>query len=154
MNSLVFFIIFNLLSGETSGYSVPVEDEIIRKSAQACKNFGTLPKRTSSRIVGGSLAEIDEFPHFASIGKRNGKDESIKFQCGGTLISEKFVLTAAHCKFEMCFKNVTDCVVRLGTNFVDDKNEDYSGVDFGVKVWMKFENNWKVFNEILNFRDS
>jgi secreted trypsin-like serine protease len=48
-------------------------------------------------IVGGEPAKLGEFPHMAAIGwrKENGK---VKFACGGSVISEKFVLTAAHCK--------------------------------------------------------
>lgn len=46
-------------------------------------------------IVGGSKADPKEFPHSTAIGFESGS--SIKWSCGGTLISETFVLTAAHC---------------------------------------------------------
>uniref|UniRef100_A0A336LGC1 CSON005046 protein n=1 Tax=Culicoides sonorensis TaxID=179676 RepID=A0A336LGC1_CULSO len=42
-------------------------------------------------IVGGTEAEKNEFPHQALLGNNVG------FFCGGSLVSEKFVLTAAHC---------------------------------------------------------
>ncbi|XP_033207433.1 serine protease snake-like isoform X2 [Belonocnema kinseyi] len=47
-------------------------------------------------IVGGIEADPTEFPHMAAIGYDAGP-EGIKWQCGGTLVSEIFVLTAAHC---------------------------------------------------------
>lgn len=47
-------------------------------------------------IVGGTVTEVGEFPHMAAIGWRylNG---SVTFNCGGSLISESFVLSVAHC---------------------------------------------------------
>ncbi|XP_017773158.1 PREDICTED: venom protease-like [Nicrophorus vespilloides] len=47
-------------------------------------------------IVGGTRASDKEFPHMAAIGYDNGPNERV-YVCGGSLISENFVLTAAHC---------------------------------------------------------
>lgn len=52
-------------------------------------------KNDEGAIVGGVNAEMDEFPHMAAIGY--GRENEVKWLCGGSLISEKFVLTAAHC---------------------------------------------------------
>lgn len=47
-------------------------------------------------IVGGSQASHAEFPHMAVIGfGRN--DTDVSWQCGGTIISDAYILTAAHC---------------------------------------------------------
>jgi Trypsin len=141
---------------------------VTSKSARACKSFSKPPMRVSSKIIGGSLVEVDEFPHFASIGKKIKNDGSIEFQCGGTLISEKFVLSAAHCK-EIC-KIMTECVVRLGSNTLNETSEDYSGADFYVEVRNKdvikmffFQINFSIFlefyyairkNKVQKFRKS
>lgn len=46
-------------------------------------------------VVGGELTLLGEFPHMAALGWKRG--EEIEFNCGATLISENFVMTAAHC---------------------------------------------------------
>ena len=51
---------------------------------------------TSSLIVGGQKTLLGEYPHMAAIGWRD-LDDNLQFYCGGSLVSERFVLTAAHC---------------------------------------------------------
>lgn len=46
-------------------------------------------------IIGGSKVERTEFPHMAAIGF--GELNHPTYSCGGSLISDRFVLTAAHC---------------------------------------------------------
>lgn len=48
-------------------------------------------------IVGGIKANDHEFPHMGAIGYLNLNRELI-FACGAALISERFLVTAAHCR--------------------------------------------------------
>ena len=45
----------------------------------------------SKRILGGSETEINEYPWMAYVATRHGA------MCGGSLISDRWVVTAAHC---------------------------------------------------------
>lgn len=50
-----------------------------------------------NKITGGETAELGEFPWMALLGYQQTQIKYIEYLCGGTLITENFVLTAAHC---------------------------------------------------------
>lgn len=51
------------------------------------------------RIVGGYDAENGEFPYQVSL-------QTKKHFCGGSILNEKWILTAAHCVHRFTFKSV------------------------------------------------
>ncbi|XP_053698610.1 serine protease snake-like [Sabethes cyaneus] len=102
------------------------DTELIQKRGRPCTEDNKL-------IVGGLAAKPGEFPHMAAIGyRRHNSADGIDFHCGGSLISENFVLTAAHCRTRDAF------LVRLGSLQLNGVVSD--GVppeDYAIEMFIK-----------------
>jgi len=89
-------------------------------------------------VVGGVNAEEREFPHMALIGHdRNGK---VHWHCGGSLISEQFILSAAHCA-QPVIKNVGRKQAKwalLGDLIVNSNEDEGSSQPVQVEIEQHF----------------
>lgn len=68
-------------------------------------------------IVGGELTQTGEYPHMAALGWIDEEEESVKWGCGASLISDRFLLTAAHCT---SYQGKQPDIVILGTQNIED----------------------------------
>ncbi|KRT81489.1 Trypsin, partial [Oryctes borbonicus] len=89
------------------------DDELVRSSICPYDEDG-LPI-----IYGGEEAKAGEFPHMALIGY--GINEK-KWKCGGSLISDRYVLSAGHCLSDKEFGPAA--IVRLGDLNYTNPNDD------------------------------
>lgn len=82
--------------GELTKEKVYVNPLALGGSSQHALSFSKCDA-TTPLIVGGEKTKNGEYPHMAAIGWRT-LDGTLSFKCGGSLISDRFVLTAAHCE--------------------------------------------------------
>lgn len=98
---------------------------------------------TTPLVVGGTKSKIGEFPHMAAIGWRQPSGD-IKFRCGGSLISERFVLTAAHC----VPSRDPPTMVRLGDQNIKSKDDRVSELDVDIAKIVSHEEYQRGKNDI------
>ncbi|CAK1548128.1 unnamed protein product [Leptosia nina] len=78
---------------------------------------------SETRIIGGEKAADGEFPHQVSLRIKNRNNVWQHF-CGGTIIAERWVLTAAHCTEP--YKQYIDRMrAVVGTNKLDSGGDQY-----------------------------
>lgn len=74
-------------------------------------------------VVGGKVVTIQEFPHMALLGWARLQSGGYSWKCGGSLISDQYVVTAAHCAYQDRDDSVIvgpPRAVQLGSSYMDD----------------------------------
>ncbi|XP_043243267.1 uncharacterized protein LOC122392463 [Amphibalanus amphitrite] len=84
---------------------------------------------TGVRIVGGVESEVAEWPWMAALGY-DSHDGDINFHCGGALITNKHVLTAAH-----CVQGKEDSLnwARIGDHDLTNDTDVDTAINYGIK---------------------
>lgn len=102
-------------------------------------------------IVGGSKAKPKEFPHMALLGYGAITDEQKSWGCGGSLISNMWILSAAHCTIN---SGRTVSWARLGDLNIYSEPDDASPIDYEIveRVVHPNYNSTYVYNDIALFR--
>lgn len=97
--------------------------------------------------MGGKESHIGENPHFALIGWKNPTQDRIDFNCGGTLISDRYILSAAHC---LLYKGQRPNIVRLG-EYDLNRDDDSPHMDYGIDFFTR-PKDFKFYNDIALLR--
>ncbi|XP_013098895.2 venom protease [Stomoxys calcitrans] len=105
-----------------------------RRVVKECKSYQNVRKCDQSFIVGGEKADPKEFPFMALLIYQRG-GESPSYICGGSLISSKFVLSAAHCFYQPRNPNI----IRLGELDYGRTDDDASPVNIAIKKYTNHE---------------
>ncbi|KAJ3629258.1 hypothetical protein MTP99_013660 [Tenebrio molitor] len=94
-----------------------------------CLTYHKNPNPSEEFVAHGVPTQVGEFPHMAAIGY--GDINNAQWLCGGSLISETFVLTAAHCIHP---KNLGPAKwIRLGDTDLQDNKDVPKPQDFTVE---------------------
>ncbi|XP_031634257.1 serine protease Hayan-like [Contarinia nasturtii] len=98
--------------------------ELLRKAPRladlACRSQGEI---ATPRIIGGEGTEDGEFPWMAALFYLDGN--KLVYRCGGSIISNQFVLTAAHCVRKIGIPRK----VRVGSaSLLDESNDTNTAV--------------------------
>lgn len=100
-----------------------------RSSSIAERMCDSFPQTSAlvNHIFNGIEAELNEFPHIAALGYPGGSEEN-RFRCGASLISYRFLLTAAHCVSE-----TKPSFARFGVVKLFDYDTNDPPVDIGIQ---------------------
>uniref|UniRef100_A0A182PCF1 Peptidase S1 domain-containing protein n=1 Tax=Anopheles epiroticus TaxID=199890 RepID=A0A182PCF1_9DIPT len=133
LQRITFFTALVLVCGQEQFTDTVPADFYLRKDLSDCQDRFHPSKLFNSRclIFGGTQVNVTEFPHMAVLGWKTeelgegASEGDVQWQCGGSLITVKFVLTAAHCAADA--NNVPPRVVRLGdVNLASAKDDEYA----------------------------
>ncbi|CAF0916577.1 unnamed protein product [Rotaria sordida] len=80
---------------------------------------------TSSRIVGGENAKENSWPMIVSLRLHGSNNHS----CGGTILSNSYILTAAHCLRQVSIENSTGITIAAGMTNRSDPLQIIRNVD-------------------------
>ncbi|XP_014271284.1 venom protease [Halyomorpha halys] len=105
-----------------------------------------------NRLVGGVPAHLGAWPWIAALGYRDMSRTDLEWRCGGSLINNRYVLTAAHCIRTPPDLSLTLEKVRLGEHNLRSNSDDANPVDYGIEKTIVHEEYRSQRNDIALVR--
>lgn len=98
MKTLALLVYFSIVSANSlPDLQLAVPDRIVEDESRF--DFGIHKyENVEGRIVNGNRATRGQFPYQAGLSIRDRQDRY--FRCGGSVISNYWILTAAHCTYQ------------------------------------------------------
>lgn len=96
---------------------------------------GVSAAKDRHRVVNGKEAEVHKFPWIISM-----MDGSDYYYCGGSIISDQWILTAAHCVDGEPNNPAEDMYVRVGDHDMTDDSDTPLAATFQVDYWLMHKN--------------
>jgi secreted trypsin-like serine protease len=121
----------------------PPRPEVVYGDKIPVELLATLDPETE--IVGGQNALAHEFPFMVHLKSFLGTDGSYS-QCGGSILSSKYILTAAHCVY---FDNLRYIQVIAGDHDLDRTDDGVTQDRYAVKIMYAGYNSTTAVNDIV-----
>ncbi|XP_050716495.1 serine protease filzig-like [Eriocheir sinensis] len=104
------------ISAFKRAFELEVNDRFALKVNERCWQYED-ESDAGFRIIGGSNTNINEYPWQVALVYKK------KFFCGGSLISDRHILTASHCIFGSFSKGIHEVVVSIGDHDLATRDE-------------------------------
>lgn len=112
-------------------------------ASEAAANTSAQPRSLQARIVGGSAANSTRYPYFTSLTiSAGGKN----YLCGGSLVAEDMVLSAAHCVEGLGV--ITKIIAWVNNTSYVHTGHDYKRTAIDMRSHPQYDSYWNT-NDIL-----
>lgn len=119
LNKYFFLIILSIkLNVLNAAFIIPDGQNVGLKNTQRIRNGLALNEEISSRVLGGKEAKPHSAPYIISIQEVSSTEKRTHI-CGGVIINENWILTAAHCLQSQ--SQIKNLIVVAGAHNIDTK---------------------------------